>query len=82
MGHIKPIVLSIRLVCPIFFTIGVTKIKKFDNEYQTDLPLEVAYLKECGIRYSFVKVVNNVTVWKYEKTEALGLALAQFWKRK
>ena len=65
-----------------FFKIGVTEIKKFDNEYQTDLPLEVAYLKECGIRYSFVKVVNNVTVWKYEKTEALGLALAQFWKRK
>ena len=82
MGYVKPIVLSIRLMYPIFYDRGVTTIKKFDNEYQTDLPLEVAYLKECGIRYSFVKVVNNVTVWKYEKTEALGLALAQFWKRK
>lgn len=81
---LRPIDLSIRLTCPIFFTywIGVKKIKKFSNEYQTDLPLEVAYLKECGIRYSFVKVIDGVTVWKYEKTESLGLALAKFWKRK
>ena len=56
--------------------------KKFDNEYQTDYPIEVAYLREQNIRYSFVKVINGVTVWKYEKTEELGLALAKFWKKK
>lgn len=84
MGHCKPIVLSICLLCPIFLRneMELGKIKKFDNEYQTDLPLEVAYLKECGIPYSFVKIVDGITVWKYKKTETLGLALAKFWKRK
>ena len=56
--------------------------RKFDNEYQTDLPLEVAYLKEQNIRYSFVKIVDGITIWKYKKTEELGIALAKFWKRK
>ena len=61
---------------PHFFTpsekLGVMKIKKFDKEYRTDSSHEVCFLSECGIRYTFVKKENGVTVWKYKKTKELG----------
>ena len=42
-----------------------------DNEYSTSNVNEVKELRRCGIRYSFVKVVEGVTIWKYEKTPRL-----------
>ena len=32
-----------------------------------------------GIRYTFVKEVDQVTVWKFKKNENLFLALAEFY---
>lgn len=57
------------------------KIKKFDKEYRTDSSQEVCFLSECGIRYTFVKAENGVTVWKYKKTKELGVALSKFWDK-
>ena len=54
--------------------------RKIDREYATSHALEKCYLSECGIPYTYVKLVDGSTVWKYEKTEALALALAKFWK--
>lgn len=54
--------------------------KKFDKEYQTQYMPEVKYLKENGIRYVFVKKINNVDTYKYEKTSRLFELLACFYK--
>ena len=54
---------------------------KIDPEYATSHSREVAWLIECGVPYVHVKVVDGITIWKFKKTEALGTALAQFWKR-
>lgn len=57
--------------------------KRFiDREYFTQYNIEVAFLKERGIRYSFVKVIDGVTTYKYKKTEALFKALSEFYKNK
>lgn len=66
---------------PIFLQIGVKNINnKFDKEYSTMWPLECLHLKQCGIPYTFVKVVDGKTIWKYEKNENLFLALAKFYR--
>ena len=44
---------------------------KIDNEYATSNIYEMQELKRCGIRYSFVKVVDGETIWKYKKTSRL-----------
>ena len=54
-------------------------IKKFDKEYSTQYPLEVEYLKKHGIKYTFVKIVNGITVYKYSKTSELFETLALFY---
>lgn len=48
----------------------------------TQYNIEVAFLKEKGIRYSFVKVLNGITTYKYTKTEELFKALSEFYKGK
>lgn len=53
---------------------------KFDKEYQTQFFNETCFLTEKGIRYTFVKKVNGLLTWKYEKTNELFLALAEFYK--
>ena len=58
------------------------EIRKLDNEYRTASSHEVCYLSEYGIKYTFVKKEDGVTVWKYKKTKELGLALAKFWEQK
>ena len=70
--------------CAHFFTIGVKEIenKYIDREYLTQYNVEVAFLKEKGIRYSFVKVLNGITTYKYAKTEELFKALTEFYKGK
>lgn len=55
------------------------KEKKFDKEYSTTYVKEKRYLDSCGIRYTFVKTVDGITVYKYKKTAALFDALAKFY---
>lgn len=53
--------------------------KKFDKEYSTQYVPEMKYLKNNGIKYSFVKNVNGVTTYKYTKTPELFNALVSFY---
>ncbi|MDR2277375.1 MAG: hypothetical protein LBE23_05910 [Vagococcus sp.] len=43
--------------------------------------MEHLFLKEKGISYTFVKSVDNITTWKYEKNAELFLALSEFYKK-
>ena len=52
---------------------------KFDKEYQTQYLAEVNYLTENGIRYVFVKKINGLITYKYEKTKELFKALVKFY---
>ena len=54
--------------------------KKFDREYSTTYVKEKQYLDSCGIRYAFVKEINGITTFKYEKTSKLFNALAKFFE--
>ena len=53
--------------------------KKFDKEYQTQYVKEVQFLLECGIKYTFVKQINGIDTYKYEKTPDLFKALFIFY---
>ena len=53
--------------------------KKFDKEYSTQYTPEMEYLKGMGIFPSFVKVIDNVTTYKYTKSSMLFNALAIFY---
>lgn len=53
--------------------------KKFDKEYATQYTPEMKYLKEIGIFYSFVKIVDGVNTYKYRKTPELFKALEFFY---
>lgn len=53
--------------------------RKFDKEYSTQFIEEVKFLKSCGIKYEFVKVVDNITIYKYKKTSMLFKALELFY---
>jgi hypothetical protein len=52
---------------------------KFDKEYQTQYLAEVNFLTERNIRYTFVKKINGLITYKYEKTRELFLALLEFY---
>ena len=54
--------------------------KKFDKEYFTQYTPEKEFLFSNGIKPSYVKVINNVTTYKYEKTNKLFKALSNFYK--
>ena len=56
--------------------------KKFDKEYSTQYTPEKEYLWSIGIKPSFVKTINEVTTYKYEKTSMLFKALAIFYAKK
>lgn len=53
--------------------------KKYDKEYSTQYTPEKEYLLSKGIKPSFVKVINEVTTYKYSKTSELFNALAFFY---
>lgn len=55
--------------------------KKFDKEYSTQYTPEKEYLSANKINPSFVKVINNVTTYKYEKTPELFRLLAFFYEK-
>ena len=56
--------------------------KKFDKEYSTQYTPEMKFLLERGIKYTFVKEIDGVTTYKYEKTPELFKTLEIFYKRK
>ena len=56
--------------------------KKYDKEYSTQYTPEKEYLLNLGIKPSFVKIVNEVTTYKYKKTSELFKFLAIFYAQK
>lgn len=56
------------------------KKKKFDKEYATSYVKEKQFLDSYGIRYSFIKTINGITIFKYTKTQELFHALSVFYK--
>lgn len=56
--------------------------KKYDKEYSTQYTPEKEYLLSKGIQPSFVKIINEVTTYKYQKTSELFNALAFFYAKK
>ena len=53
--------------------------KKYDKEYSTQYTPEKEYLKTKGIYPSFVKIINEVTTYKYTKTPQLFRELSFFY---
>lgn len=56
--------------------------KKFDKEYSTQYTPEMKFLLEQGIKYTFVKEINGVTTYKYEKSPELFKTLEVFYTKK
>lgn len=54
--------------------------KKFDIEYSTQYTPEKDFLLSHNIKPSFVKVINEVTTYKYKKTSELFYLLSLFYK--
>ena len=54
----------------------------FINEYPCSYIEEYKYLKSKGFKYNFVKVVDNVTIWKYPKSNELYIALQEFYQQR
>lgn len=54
-------------------------IAKIDHEYNCVWIDEFNYLTKHGIRYTFVKIIDGVTVWKFRKTQKLFSVLANFY---
>lgn len=55
--------------------------KLFNSEYSTQWRAEVDYLKQNGINYTFVKRINGIPTYKYEKSRALFTLLSVFYCR-
>lgn len=53
--------------------------KKFDKEYSTQYTPEKLFLEKNGVYPSFVKVIHEVTTYKYEKTTKLFKLLSYFY---
>jgi hypothetical protein len=56
--------------------------KKFNKEYQTQYSPEKDFLLSIGIKPTFVKIVDEVTTYKYEKTPELFHYLEIFYTPK
>lgn len=52
---------------------------KIDHEYNCVWVDEFNYLTRHGIKYTFVKIVDGVTVWKFRKDNRLFKTLANFY---
>lgn len=55
--------------------------KKFDKEYSTQYTPEKQFLWDVGIKPTFIKVIDEVTTYKYEKTAELFAALVLFYSQ-
>lgn len=51
---------------------------KILDEYPCTEVKEKTFLLNKGIRYSFVKIIQGVTTWKFEKTTELFIALTEY----
>ena len=70
-------------ICPIFYDFyikGGEVIIKIDKEYSCVWIDEFNYLTQHGIRYTFVKNIDGVTIWKFKKDFELFSVLSQFYK--
>lgn len=56
--------------------------KLFDLEYSTQNRKEVLYLRSCGIKYTYVKRINDIPLYKYTKCKELFDALRIFYRNK
>lgn len=54
--------------------------KKFDKEYSTQYTPEKEFLWKYGVRPTFIKVINEVTTYKYKKTSQLFKLLTIFYE--
>lgn len=53
---------------------------KFDKEYSTSFVEEMLFLREKGIRYTWVYLnEDRVSVWKYKKEKRLWDALSEMY---
>lgn len=53
---------------------------KFDKEYSTQYWKEVKFLEDNGVKYTFVKTLENgVSVFKYKKNSELFRLLSIFY---
>lgn len=56
---------------------------KFDKEYSTQYWKEVKFLEENGVKYTFVKILENgISVFKYKKDSELFRLLSLFYLEK
>lgn len=55
--------------------------KKYDIEYSTQYTPEKEYLSQNGINPTFIKVINEVTTYKYKKTSELFHLLELYYAR-
>ena len=56
---------------------------KFDKEYSTSYVEEMQFLRDKGIRYTWVYInEENVSVWKYKKEKRLWDALSEMYTNK
>lgn len=54
---------------------------KIDKEYSCNWMVEQLYLRDCGIKYEFVKKSpDGITIYKYKKTKKLFEALAKLYE--
>lgn len=54
--------------------------KIFDKEYNTQFIKEVQFLRQHNVKYSFVKIINGITTYKYIKTAELFYWLSVFYE--
>lgn len=53
---------------------------RFDKEYSTQYWKEVKFLEENGVKYTFVKTLENgISVFKYKKDSELFRLLSLFY---
>lgn len=56
---------------------------RFDKEYSTQYWKEVKFLEENGVKYTFVKTLENgISVFKYKKDSELFRLLSLFYLEK
>ena len=56
---------------------------RFDKEYSTQYWKEVKFLEENGVKYTFVKTLENgISIFKYKKDSELFRLLSLFYLEK
>ena len=70
-------------LCSLFFyPIERKEFMKFDKEYSTSYVEEMKYLREKGIKYTWVYMnEDKISVWKYKKEKRLWDALSEMYSK-